>query len=220
MSDDGQLVELAHDIFQRVSGPHITFIDPRKHNNTGAIIENAYSLYKLFRLQGVPKENIVISVCSIIKIILKKSAYLPGVCHLTSCHRFQPQRRAYWPHNDYRKTIKSMSICILWAACCMRVRVQRQVQQLYRFQLVTWVSFLFFFFPFLVIKREPGLVPPYIDFHPKLLHVYERDRAAADDLTAHPGIQAIQSILAYFRFNGIKTKVIGTSFRNVSDDWK
>lgn len=32
----------------------------------------------------------------------------------------------------------------------------------------------------------------------------------------HPGIEAIQSTLAYFRLHGIKTKVIGSGFRSVS----
>ncbi|KAF8801194.1 hypothetical protein BYT27DRAFT_7198501 [Phlegmacium glaucopus] len=49
-----------------------------------------------------------------------------------------------------------------------------------------------------------------------LLHVYEQNRVP-DDLMTHPGVQAIQSILAYFRFNGIKTKVIGMSFRSLPE---
>lgn len=70
-----QLVELANDIFQRIPGPHVTFIDPRKHNDTRAMMEDAYRLHRLFRLQGVPKENIVISVC-IIQSTRKSNALL------------------------------------------------------------------------------------------------------------------------------------------------
>lgn len=61
-----KLVELGCDMFQRVSGPHVTFIDPRNHDDTRAMMKDAYNLYKLFRFQGVPKENIIISVCIII----------------------------------------------------------------------------------------------------------------------------------------------------------
>jgi len=53
----------------------------------------------------------------------------------------------------------------------------------------------------------------------QLLETYERkrDAAACPDLRAHPGIEAIQSILGYFKLNGIKTKVVGTTFREVSN---
>ncbi|KAF8153301.1 hypothetical protein B0H34DRAFT_662974 [Crassisporium funariophilum] len=51
-----------------------------------------------------------------------------------------------------------------------------------------------------------------------LLDLYEWNRKTVyQDLNAHPGIQAIQSILAYFKFNGIGTKVIGTTFRNMAE---
>lgn len=51
----------------------------------------------------------------------------------------------------------------------------------------------------------------------KLLEMYERKRKTVyPNPSKHPGIETIQSILAYFKLNGIRTKVIGTRFRTVS----
>lgn len=36
------------------------------------------------------------------------------------------------------------------------------------------------------------------------------------DLERHPGIETIQTIMAYFRLHKLKTKLIGTNFRKVS----
>lgn len=78
-----KLFELASDIFQRVSGPHVTFIDPRKHNDTRAMMENACRLHRLFRLQGVSTENVVISVC-----ILSKKGKRRLICSAANSHVF------------------------------------------------------------------------------------------------------------------------------------
>jgi len=51
----------------------------------------------------------------------------------------------------------------------------------------------------------------------KLLEMYERRRKTVyPDPSKHPGIETVQSILAYFKLHGIRTKVIGTRFRTVS----
>ncbi|KAF8909754.1 hypothetical protein CPB84DRAFT_1958797 [Gymnopilus junonius] len=51
-----------------------------------------------------------------------------------------------------------------------------------------------------------------------LLDQYERKRSIPSvTSSAHPGIQSIQIILAYFRLNKIRTRVIGTSLRNLSE---
>ncbi|GLB39615.1 putative transaldolase is important for the balance of metabolites in the pentose-phosphate pathway [Lyophyllum shimeji] len=52
----------------------------------------------------------------------------------------------------------------------------------------------------------------------RLLNWYERKRKAAyKDLSTHPGVETIQSTLEYFRLHGIKTKVIGSEFRALSE---
>jgi transaldolase len=50
----------------------------------------------------------------------------------------------------------------------------------------------------------------------QLLDWHERkQKTIFKDLMVHPGIEAIQSTLAYFRLHEIKTKVIGSGFRSV-----
>ncbi|KAG6832869.1 hypothetical protein H0H87_012802 [Tephrocybe sp. NHM501043] len=52
----------------------------------------------------------------------------------------------------------------------------------------------------------------------RLLQWYERKRKATfGDLSTHPGIEAIQSYLEYFKLHGIKTKVMGSGFRSLSE---
>ncbi|KAF9484296.1 hypothetical protein BDN70DRAFT_989746 [Pholiota conissans] len=51
-----------------------------------------------------------------------------------------------------------------------------------------------------------------------LLNLYERRRNTVyQNLKDHPGIEAIQAILAYFKVNGIKTKVLGADFRSLAE---
>jgi len=52
----------------------------------------------------------------------------------------------------------------------------------------------------------------------QLLDWYERKRKGAyEDLSAHPGVETIQSTLEYFKLHGIKTKVIGSEFRALAE---
>ncbi|KAF8064921.1 hypothetical protein FPV67DRAFT_160975 [Lyophyllum atratum] len=52
----------------------------------------------------------------------------------------------------------------------------------------------------------------------RLLDWYERKRKAVyEDLSVHPGVETIQSTLEYFKLHGIKTKVIGSEFRALSE---
>jgi len=51
-----------------------------------------------------------------------------------------------------------------------------------------------------------------------LLEMYERRRKTVyPDPSKHPGIETVQSILAYFKLHGIRTKVIGTRFRTLAE---
>ncbi|KAF8177655.1 hypothetical protein BJ912DRAFT_985245 [Pholiota molesta] len=64
---------------------------------------------------------------------------------------------------------------------------------------------------------EAGVSAIFVSVGP-LLDVYERRRNTVyHNLTEHPGIETLQSILAYFKVNGIKTKVIGADFRNLAE---
>lgn len=49
-------------VSELVTGPHVTFVDPRKHDDTRAMIGHAKRLYKMFKAQGIRPENIVFSV--------------------------------------------------------------------------------------------------------------------------------------------------------------
>ncbi|KAG6820073.1 hypothetical protein H0H93_005601 [Arthromyces matolae] len=44
----------------RVDGPHFTFVDPRKHDNTDSIVRNAQRIISLFQEKEVSKGKIVI----------------------------------------------------------------------------------------------------------------------------------------------------------------
>jgi transaldolase len=59
-----QLVELGIAILDRISGPHFTFIDPRYHANTNAMIKRARSLVALFEKSGIDRSRVVISIPS------------------------------------------------------------------------------------------------------------------------------------------------------------
>jgi len=55
-------------------------------------------------------------------------------------------------------------------------------------------------------------VGPLLDWHER-----KRKPARYQSLPTHPGIHTIQAIAAYFKLHGIKTKLIGTDFREVSE---
>ncbi|KIM41239.1 hypothetical protein M413DRAFT_410773 [Hebeloma cylindrosporum] len=51
-----------------------------------------------------------------------------------------------------------------------------------------------------------------------LLELYEQKRKTIyPNPSKHPGIETIQSILAYFKLHGIRTKVVGTRFRTLAE---
>ncbi|KAG6865097.1 hypothetical protein C0991_005152 [Blastosporella zonata] len=52
----------------------------------------------------------------------------------------------------------------------------------------------------------------------RLLDWYDRGHTNAfADLSIHPGVETVQSIFQYFKLHGIKTKVIGSGFRSLSE---
>jgi hypothetical protein len=55
-------------------------------------------------------------------------------------------------------------------------------------------------------------------FRRQVLEWFERQRPKMEyqrDLLHHPGIETIQSIVAYFRRHKIQTRIIGTNYRRV-----
>ncbi|KAH9846073.1 aldolase [Lenzites betulinus] len=56
------LVELGVAMLDRVEGPHYTFVDPRLHDNTGAMIKHALRLVKLFAKKGYGRERIIVTI--------------------------------------------------------------------------------------------------------------------------------------------------------------
>lgn len=57
-----QLFELGNVVQERVAGPHLTFVDPRKYNNKPAMIQNARRLVSLFEEKGIRGSQVVVSV--------------------------------------------------------------------------------------------------------------------------------------------------------------
>jgi len=56
------LFELGHVIMERVAGPHMTFVDPRRYNNKSAMIKNARRLVSLFKEKGIQGSRVVVGV--------------------------------------------------------------------------------------------------------------------------------------------------------------
>ena len=58
-----QFLEVATSIGDRVSGPHVVHIDPRRHQRVDLLVAAALRMHHLFREKGVPQESIIVSVC-------------------------------------------------------------------------------------------------------------------------------------------------------------
>ncbi|CDO68603.1 hypothetical protein BN946_scf184996.g34 [Trametes cinnabarina] len=56
------LVELGASMLDRVEGPHYTFVDPRLHDNPGAMAKYAMKLVKLFAEKGYGRDRIVVTI--------------------------------------------------------------------------------------------------------------------------------------------------------------
>ncbi|KAF7366789.1 putative transaldolase [Mycena sanguinolenta] len=56
------VVELGMAIYERNSGPQLTFVDPRKNDDAQAMARSAKRLMSLFRARGMSQEKIVISI--------------------------------------------------------------------------------------------------------------------------------------------------------------
>ncbi|KDR76872.1 hypothetical protein GALMADRAFT_66398, partial [Galerina marginata CBS 339.88] len=50
-----------------------------------------------------------------------------------------------------------------------------------------------------------------------LLDAYEWNQRTPKNMSSHPGITAVQTILAYFKKNKIRSRLVGTSFRNLAE---
>ena len=56
------MFELGHVIMERVEGPHLTFVDPRRYNNKCAMVKNARRLVSLFKEKGIQGSRVIVSV--------------------------------------------------------------------------------------------------------------------------------------------------------------
>ncbi|TFK32406.1 hypothetical protein BDQ12DRAFT_773456, partial [Crucibulum laeve] len=90
------LFELGYAISDRISGPHFTYVDPRRHRETIAMIENARRLSYLFQRGGFSKDDIMISIPAteegiwathhLRKDEIKVNLYLvSGIMHAATC---------------------------------------------------------------------------------------------------------------------------------------
>jgi len=61
-SPPAQLVELGSVILDRAPGPHLTFIDPRLHNNSQEIVQKTRQLVSRFNDSGIHKDRIAVSI--------------------------------------------------------------------------------------------------------------------------------------------------------------
>ncbi|KAF8961412.1 hypothetical protein BDZ97DRAFT_2076952 [Flammula alnicola] len=155
------LIELANAIGDRIPGPHVVPIDPRKHDNMSSMVESAQRMHRIFRIQGVPQGDIIVSIPA-------TEAGILAAQHL--------QEEGFGT-NLYLVT------SLMHAAACAEAKAA-------------------------AISIPVG----------PLLEIYERKRNTVyQDLTKHPGIQTVQSILAYFKLNKIKPRILGTDFRNMAE---
>lgn len=98
-----QILELANAISDRIPGPYFGLADPRKHADTSYLMENAHSMYGLLQHQGIPRNDIIISVSNrLLKVNLN--------CMCFWLDRFQQRRRVFTPRNSCRR-MGSISIC-------------------------------------------------------------------------------------------------------------
>ncbi|EDR04314.1 uncharacterized protein LACBIDRAFT_304919 [Laccaria bicolor S238N-H82] len=159
---DQFLFELGIAVSELVTGPHVTFVDPRKHDDTRAMVDHAKRLYKMFKAQGIRPEYIVFSIPA-------TEAGIMAARELSTKY-------------NLNVNLYLVSSLVHAMACA-----------------------------------EAGAAAVSIPIG-QLLNWNERRRNAAHvDLEFHPGIEAIQTILAYFRLNEIKTKLIGTDFRKFTE---
>jgi hypothetical protein len=57
-----QVVSLGKECIDHISGPHVTFIDPRLHDSSGAIVRQAKRMIIRFEEAGVDRSQVVFSV--------------------------------------------------------------------------------------------------------------------------------------------------------------
>ena len=90
-TDRSQLVALGMEQLEDVYGLHFTFLDPRKSNNTRALVKQAKEIVKLFEAEGYGKGGIVFSV-SAASISVFRSLW-----SLLTSIRYLLQKRAFKP---------------------------------------------------------------------------------------------------------------------------
>jgi len=156
------LVELGNATMDRVTGPHLTFVDPRHHGDSSAMVKNARRLISLFQESGVGRDQIVVSIPA-------TEQGISAAKELESTYGIQTN-------------LVLVSSLIHAAACAEAGATSAAIA-----------------------------VGPLLDWHER------RRKTNYRNLRNHPGIETIQSIVAYFKLHKIKTKLIGTNFRGLSE---
>ncbi|KAG5637661.1 hypothetical protein H0H81_003682 [Sphagnurus paluster] len=178
-TDTGRtLFELGNSILCRVDGPHFTFVDPRKHNDIGAMVRAARRLVSLFEEKGVQRAKVVVSV----------SLHVPGLIPEIVLQRIPATIEGLRAAQDLERehgihTNLYFVSGLLHAAAC----------------------------------AEAGATTITIPVG-RLLGWYEgRRRTTYEDLSLHPGVETIQSTLEYFKLHELKSKLVGSDFRSISE---
>lgn len=52
-------------MLDRVAGPHLTFVDPRSHDNAETMVRQARDIISKFEKNGIAKSKVIISVSTI-----------------------------------------------------------------------------------------------------------------------------------------------------------
>ncbi|TFK28233.1 aldolase [Coprinopsis marcescibilis] len=157
-------VEIGANEFDASPGPHITYIDPRKHCNAEALVAEAQRRFHLLKQRNLSEEEILIS--------------------MPATEEALKATRILCKQGDGRINVNLFLVSsLLHAAAC----------------------------------AEAGASTITIHVRP-ILEWFERrqGKRVFSDALEHPGVQSIQSILAYFKTNKIKTRIIGKEFRKAS----
>ncbi|KAG6918287.1 hypothetical protein DXG01_015379 [Tephrocybe rancida] len=125
------LYEIADVILCRVDGPHFTFVDPRKHRDTGSIVRNAQRLIYLFEEKNIPKDKVVVSVRSFPLCV--------GWYHLRSKDRYQQRSKGCGLLRSLKACTESTPTFTWYPAFSTLRHVQKQQLQQLASQSAGWV---------------------------------------------------------------------------------
>jgi hypothetical protein len=127
-----QLFGLGNAMLDRVEGPHLTFVDPRRHNNRPGMIHNARRLVSLFEGKGIDRSQIVVSVSRTNCLIRRSDTEYQA--------RSRRLRRVLRLQEISINITASIQIFIWSRGSYMRQRVRKLVPRLSASPLTEWVN--------------------------------------------------------------------------------